>query len=134
MRVSPGFVRFVLDQLQELGGVSARSMFGGTGLYQDDVFFGIIARDVLYLKVDDTNRADFVAAGSRPFQPYPDRAASLRYYAVPLGVLESAADLCAWARRACLAEAVRRRHGEGGPVAAGRRSARRARTPSRSTP
>src|SRR4051812_32669393 len=89
MRVSPGFERYVLDQLEEIDGVSARSMFGGAGLYQDDVFFGIIARDVLYLKVDDTNRADFVAAGSEPFQPNPDRPGTLRYYAVPLEVLES---------------------------------------------
>jgi DNA transformation protein len=110
LRGSPSFRSYVLDQLQELDGVSARSMFGGTGLYQHDVFFGIIARDVLYLKVDDTNRAEFIAAGSEPFQPYPDRAGTMQYYAVPLGVLESAAELTAWARKS---------------VAVGRRTPRR---------
>ena len=38
-------------------------MFGGVGLYHADLFFGIIARDVLYLKVDDVNRPDYEAAG-----------------------------------------------------------------------
>ena len=49
---------FVLDQLDELGDVVPRAMFGGVGLYCRGVFFGIMARDVLYLKVDDRNRAD----------------------------------------------------------------------------
>jgi DNA transformation protein and related proteins len=64
------------------------------------VFFGLIALDVLYLKVDDTNRGDYEAAGSQPFRPYPDRAGTMQYYAVPVDVLESQLDLVEWARRA----------------------------------
>jgi DNA transformation protein len=75
-------------------------MFGGTGLYRDGLFFGIIARDALYLKVDDTNRQDYERAGSGPFKPYEDRAGTMQYYAVPLDVLESAPELVAWARKA----------------------------------
>jgi DNA transformation protein len=74
-------------------------MFGGVGLYCDGLFFGIIARDVLYLKVDESNRTDFERAGSRPFKPYPDRSGTMQYYEVPLDVLESAVDLTAWARK-----------------------------------
>ena len=50
--------QFVLDQFEELGEVAPRAMFGGVGLYRRGVFFGIIARDVLYLKVDDLNRGN----------------------------------------------------------------------------
>ena len=100
LHVSDAFRTFVLDQLEELGDVTAKSMFGGVGLYCRGVFFGIVARDVVYLKVDDTNRADYERAGSHPFRPYPDRPGTMQYYAVPVDVLESAIDLVAWARKA----------------------------------
>jgi DNA transformation protein len=97
---SHAFRDFVLDQLAELGDVRARSMFGGTGLYCNDLFFGLIARDRLYLKVDDGNRPEYVRAGMKPFKPYPDRPSTMQYYEVPVGVLESAFDLLAWSRKA----------------------------------
>ena len=71
-----------------LGDVTPRNMFGGTGLYSDGVFFGLIARDVLYFKVDDTNRGDYEARGSEPFRPYDDRPYSMSYHEVPVEVLE----------------------------------------------
>jgi len=108
MPVSEGFRAFVLDQLEGLGGVRARAMFGGVGLYAGDLFFGIIAADTLYFKVDDTNRPDYEAAGMSAFKPYPERSETMSYYQVPAGVLEDADDLVTWARRACrVAEAKR---------------------------
>jgi DNA transformation protein and related proteins len=106
LAVSPAFRRFVVDQLEELGDVTARSMFGGVGLYHRGVFFGIIAGDVLYLKVDDSNRGDYMRAGMKPFKPYPHRSGTLRYYAVPVDMLERGLELSQWARRA-VAVAIR---------------------------
>jgi len=100
MRVSDSFKAFVLAQLDELGDVTPRSMFGGVGLYHRDVFFGIIARDVLYLKVDAANRGDYERADMKPFKPYRDRPGTMQYYSVPVDVLESAFELAAWARKA----------------------------------
>ncbi len=100
---SSGFRDFVLDQLSDLGDVRARSMFGGAGLYRGEFFFGIIARDVLYLKVDDENRPDYERAGMEAFRPYPDRPGTMKYYAVPTSVLESAPELVRWAKRAVAA-------------------------------
>jgi DNA transformation protein len=97
MRSSRAFRDFALDQLSGVPGVAARAMFGGIGLYAGDVFFGIIANDILYLKVDDSNRAKYEAAGSRAFRPFADRAMVMPYYEVPVGVLESADVLAAWA-------------------------------------
>jgi len=100
LKVSAGFKSFVLDQLEELGDVTPRSMFGGVGLYHRGEFFGILARDTLYLKVGDSNLADYECAGMKPFRPYPNRAGKMRYYSVPLEVLENAAELAAWAGKA----------------------------------
>jgi DNA transformation protein len=100
MRVSASFREFVLDQLAGLDGLRARAMFGGVGLYADDVFFGIVAADELFFKVDDTNRREYETAGSVPFKPYADRAMTMPYYSVPLVVLEDATILGEWAARA----------------------------------
>jgi DNA transformation protein len=99
MRVSAGFREYVLDQLAALPGLRDRSMFGGVGLYADDLFFGILASDVLYFKVDDSNRQEYEQAGSRPFKPYADRAMTMPYYAVPIEIVEDSATLVTWAKR-----------------------------------
>jgi DNA transformation protein and related proteins len=108
LKVSEGFKAFVLDQLSELGDVLPKTMFGGVGLYHRGLFFGIIARDTLFLKVDETNRADYERAGMKPFKPYRDRPGTMQYYAVPLDILESPIDLARWARGA-IAAAERKR-------------------------
>ena len=102
MAVSDEFVDYVIDQLAGWGQVSARKMFGGAGLYCDGVMFGLIAADVAYLKVDDSNREDFVRAGSSAFNPYPEKAKSvvMSYYEIPADVLEDPELLAKWAERA----------------------------------
>lgn len=67
------FVAHVLELLAPLGAVSARRMFGGHGLYRDGLMFALVADDVLYLKADGANRAEFESAGSEPFS-YRTRA------------------------------------------------------------
>jgi DNA transformation protein len=100
MTTSPDFLAYVLDQLAGLEGVSSRRMFGGVGLYCDEFFFGLIADDVLYLRVDDSNRADYSARGMAQFRPYVDRPhLSMNYYETPADVLENAGELVTWARR-----------------------------------
>jgi DNA transformation protein len=75
-------------------------MFGGVGLYSDESFFGLIAEDTLYLRVDDSNRAEFSARGAAPFRPYADRPQlSMSYFEAPVEVLEDARQLVEWARR-----------------------------------
>ena len=68
MRVTGNVRDFVLDQLAGLDGLRARAMFGGVGLYAGEVFFGIVAADVLYFKVDDSTRAAVRGCGLDAFQ------------------------------------------------------------------
>jgi DNA transformation protein len=97
MRVSDGFRDFVLEQMSGVAGLRARAMFGGVGLYAGEVFFGILAADVLYLKVDDTNRGWYEREGTRPFRPYPEKPMAMPYYEVPVGILEDRKALAEWA-------------------------------------
>lgn len=100
MAVSPEYRAYVLEQLACLGGVTDRPMFGGVGIYLDRVFFALIANDVLYFKVDDSNRADYETAGMAAFKPYPTRHTTMPYYEVPVSVLEDVEQLTAWGRKA----------------------------------
>ena len=101
MAVSDDFVNFVVDQLSRWGPVSIRRMFGGAGLYRNGKMFGLIADDIAYLKVDDSNRDDFVKAGSSPFNPFPEKVKTtvMSYYEIPPEVLENPDELAQWAER-----------------------------------
>jgi DNA transformation protein len=99
MAVSDSFVEFVLEQLEPVGAITPKRMFGGVGVYAGDLFFALLDNDVLYLKVNDSNRADFEAAGARPFRPYGPGGEVMQYYEVPVGVLEDADELGRWAAK-----------------------------------
>jgi DNA transformation protein and related proteins len=120
MAVSDSFVAFVVEQLEPIGAIAPKRMFGAVGLYAGDLFFGIVARDVLYLKADEAGRIALERAGSHAFTPYPDRGGSMNYFSVPVSILEDADALLAWAKRSIAIArsqrtANRRRQGFGGP-------------------
>ncbi len=75
-------------------------MFGGLGIYSDQIFFALIADDIVYLKVDESTRADFEARGMGPFRPFGDDGGSMRYYQLPDDVLEDSEALRPWAEKA----------------------------------
>ena len=103
MPVNGNFLDYVVDQLSEAGPVEARRMFGGAGLYLNGLFFGLIADDILYFKVDESNREDYTGAGMEPFRPFGTY--SMSYYRVPEGVLEDSRKLTEWARKSLMAAA-----------------------------
>ncbi len=96
------FLDMVLELLEPLGGVTARRMFGGLGLFRDGRMFGLMADDTLYLKSDDVNRPDFEAAGVGPFTyTRKGRDIALSYHETPAELFDDGDALCDWARAAC---------------------------------
>ena len=100
MSVSDEYLTYVIDQLECLGPVQSRRMFGGAGLYFEGLFFAVIADDVLYFKVDDSNRPDYEEASMEAFRPFPDKSTVMGYYQVPIDVLENRDRLRDWAQKA----------------------------------
>lgn len=97
MSVTPTFRAFVLEQLGRVTpGVRARAMFGGVGIYGNDLFFALIDDDTVYFKVDDTNRPAFEARGMSPFQPGGPGGETMQYYALPEDLLEDPGALRPW--------------------------------------
>jgi DNA transformation protein len=107
MSVSADYLAYVVDQLSHSTKVTSRRMFGCFGLYGDNLFFGLIDDDVLYLKVDDSNRMDYTSRGCAAFQPLPDpNVQSMNYFSVPPEVLEDADELRLWARKSIAVAAL----------------------------
>lgn len=101
MAVSESFRAFVVDQLSRVApGVRSRRMFGGLGIYSNDVFFAVADDDVLYFKVDDSNRGDFEARGLGPFRPYGPDGEAMQYYEIPADLLEDTDALASWVDKA----------------------------------
>jgi DNA transformation protein len=99
MAVSESYRVFVLEQLGRVAPVTAKSMFGGVGIYAQGLFFALIAEDRLYFKVDDSTRPDFEHFGMEPFRPFGEDGA-MGYYEVPADVVEDALQLAPWMNKA----------------------------------
>ena len=102
MSASEGFQEFLKDQLAGFGPVAIRRMFGGAGVYADDVMFGLIADDTLYLKVDGTTVPAFEAEVMRAFTytAKGGKPISMSYWEVLPRLLEDPDELAEWARTA----------------------------------
>lgn len=62
------FVDDLKDVFWQFGSVSARRMFGGYGVYHDGLMSGLVADDILYLKVDAESVGRFTELGLDPFE------------------------------------------------------------------
>ena len=107
MAVDESYKDYIVDQLGQLGFVAVKKMFGGAGIYYDGLIFGLLADDVLYFKVDDSNKSDYERAGMKPFQPFDDKPMVMPYYEVPVDILEDREELAEWARKSLIASRKR---------------------------
>ncbi len=92
------------ELLHELGDrLTTRNMFGGVGLYLDGRIFGVIISDgVICFKVGSNNRADFQAAGSKPFVytgHKNKKPVNMPYWSLPDEILEDPKKAVTWAEK-----------------------------------
>ncbi|HEX2191465.1 MAG TPA: TfoX/Sxy family protein [Longimicrobiaceae bacterium] len=109
MAVSREYREYVLEQLGRVVPVTSRAMFGAVGVYSEGLFFALIDDDLLYLKTDDTSRADFERAGKGPFRPFGEDAKPMRYHELPGELLESPDELRPWVEKALAVARSRRK-------------------------
>ncbi|MBX7135477.1 MAG: TfoX/Sxy family protein [Fimbriimonadaceae bacterium] len=109
MGFSPKYRAEVEEMLGAVVPIRTKAMFGGVGIYSEDLFFALIAEDKLYFKVSDLNRADFEAAGMGPFFPY-DSPTPMGYWEVPGAVQGNSEELKVWVDKAlAVAEQAKRK-------------------------
>lgn len=95
------FVSYVIEMMQTVGPVSAKSMFGGHGVFLDGLMFGLIADSVLYLKVDKKSEKDFIECDLEVFT-YVKKGKHFKmsYYQAPEETLENGEIMNVWANNA----------------------------------
>lgn len=106
--MSSDFINYLTDVLTPLGSVRSKRMFGGVGVYINNLFCAIIADDCLYFKGDDDNESEFIAGKCPPFTYEKDgKIYSMRYYRAPDEAMDNAEEMLRWARLG-LAAALRK--------------------------
>ena len=104
------FTRHCAELLEPLGSVRTKRMFGGVGIYVDEIFIAVIDKEVIYLKTDEQTLPRFQAEGCGPF--CFDKEGEMvvtSYCSPPEEALESPALMLPWARLA-LEAALRKRN------------------------
>jgi DNA transformation protein and related proteins len=97
----------ISDLFSALGPVRIRRMFGGQGIYRDELMFALEADGELYLKADAETAGLFERAGSSPFTYRKDgKAATMSYWRLPDTALDDPDEAARWGRLAL--EAARR--------------------------
>ena len=93
---------FLLDLFAGLGSLEIRPMFGVGGMFCDGTMFAVIADERVFLKTDETSRADFVRQGAAPFVYRMRDGAEIvtSYYELPARVFDDPDEAVVWARRA----------------------------------
>ncbi len=79
--------------LEPLGDIRVRAMFGGSGIFEDGDMFGLMSGSVLFFKIGKGNRAAFEAVGAKQFNQMP-------YFRVPDSVMDDAGLLQEWTHAA----------------------------------
>ena len=96
-----GLVDALPDLFRGLGPIRVRRMFGGHGVYADDLFFAIVTGGVLYLKADAVSAPQFTALGLERFSYVKQgRTMSMAYYAAPGEVYDDPDEALRWGRLA----------------------------------
>ncbi len=115
MAVDPGLADLVMELFGGLGDIRCRRMFGGLGVYADDLFFALADDGLVYVKGDDANEPEFRAGGSQPFT-FPGKDGevnTLRYWRLPDAALDDIDEAQRWGRLG-LEAALRARSAKGG--------------------
>ena len=110
MPPSESYLDYVKDLFSSFGEITIRKMFGGAGVYCDGAIFALIAEDELWFKVDDVTRAEFEAAGLKPFEVEMNgKVGTMSYYNVPEDIFDDNDELKHWTLMALTASARAKR-------------------------
>jgi DNA transformation protein len=97
MAPSASYLDYVKELFSPFGEIAIRKMFGGAGIYCDGAIFAISDEDDIWFKVDDVSRAEFEAAGLRPFEvDMGGKMGTMSYYNAPEEIFDDNDALIRW--------------------------------------
>jgi len=97
MAVSDAYLDYLKDLLSWLPQLRIKRMFGGAGLYSDDLFFAIADDGDLYLKADGQSVDFYLDGGSEQFTyESKGKLSRMNFWLVPAEVIEDTDALQRW--------------------------------------
>ncbi len=92
------FLDVYLKKMSAYGDITAKSMFGGYGVYFEGKMFALFAEDILYFKVDGETRSYFESKKQKPFVYFgkPGKPNVMSYYTIPKSAWKSRTSLIPW--------------------------------------
>lgn len=95
------FTDFLHEVFAGFGSIYTRRMFGGYGIYHNELMFGLVADDTLYLKADNTTKQQFIDKELTPFEyDKKNKKVKLSYYLAPEEIYDDPDEAVYWARLA----------------------------------
>jgi DNA transformation protein len=98
MAVSNAFIEEAKALFAPFGDIRVRKMFGGAGVYCDDLFFALLDDGAIYLKTDAETRATFEARGLSPFsyETKDGAVGVMAYYGAPEEIFDDDDERRVW--------------------------------------
>ncbi len=94
------FITYLEEVFNHFGPIHTRKMFGGYGVYSRGTMFGLVADDMLYLKVDAKLLGVFEARGLEAFEfNKGDKIVKMSYYKAPDEILDDPDEAAVWGKR-----------------------------------
>lgn len=92
------FKDYIMEQFNDIIGISGKSMFGAYAFFFNGKIFGMIADGKLYFKVGKHNSENFKYYDSKPFvyTSKKGKEVTMPYYEVPVDVIENTEELKEW--------------------------------------
>ena len=95
------FVNYLHEVFAEFGPIATKPMFGGYGVYHNELMIGLVANDVLYLKADIESAPIFEAEGLVRFiYDKKGKPTQMSYYTAPEAIFDDPELAKVWATRA----------------------------------
>lgn len=95
------FVDFLHEVFRQFGPITTRKMFGGFGVYHQEIMFGLVADDELYLKTDKHNLIEFTQRDLAAFvYDKQGKPVSMSYHQAPEEIYDDPEVAVFWANLA----------------------------------
>jgi len=95
------FVDYLNEVFERFGPIYARRMFGGHGVYHNEVMIALVADDVLYLKADSNSSIHFEKLGMSAFEfDKNGKKVTMSYFTAPEAIYDDPDEARIWATRA----------------------------------
>ena len=108
------FVENLKEVFALFGSIQAKRMFGGYRVYHDNLMFGLVADDVLYLKADEQSSTTFIELALVQFEyEKGSKKIKMSYYTAPAEIFDDPDLAKEWADRAFEAARSARKSKEG---------------------